>query len=231
MDRFMKILWKSFIYFISIILCFSSYANVKNHLPPRKPNTGFLTPKDILSTQNTSNIKLKNNGKNAVVYGIYIKQLSYVLPGQSCDSASIIYPDPMYPSSQNVAAGSIVMPVTIKANSAAPIGGNYLYNMIYGANFYVYMLIPSSPPGCALPGCTWGSDSNIYNWCIYLGALAPVSVTSGYTSNVPPSTQAISGAGYNYNVINNYVTLGPISCNDQTLTCSSSTIQSQLFSL
>jgi hypothetical protein len=160
------------------------------------------------------------------VFGLYVRQFSYVLPGDTCDHAVV-----MYPGSNNTTAGSFVMPTLINAGQSAALGSNYLYNMIYGAIYYLNIIVPSSPPGCALPGCTWGSDSTIYNWCIYLGALAPVSNTSNYTSTVPPSTDAASSPGlYNYNLISNYVSLGPISCNDQTMTCTVANQQSQPFS-
>lgn len=186
----------------------------------------FKTPRDLLGNNVTSGISLKNNGSAvATVYGLYIKQYGYVTPGASCDS-----PASIYPASDNVTAGAYVSPITISPGKSASIGSNYLYNMLYEANYYVGIIYPSSPPGCALPGCTWGSDSTIYNWCIYLGALAPVTTSTGYVSNVPPSTDAASSGGtYNYNLVNNYVTIGPISCNDQTLTCSVANPQTQSF--
>lgn len=185
----------------------------------------LMTPRDLIK-DSVSNIVLKNNGGAAkTVYGVYVRQYAYVTPGNSCDSATIIYN-----ASQNTTAGSVVTPTVIKAGQSAAIGGNYLYNMIYQAIYYENIIIPSSPPGCALPGCTWGSDSTQYHWCIYLGALTPVSNSASYTANVPPSTETASGVGYNYNLISSYVYLGPISCNDQTLMCTVSTQQTQSFS-
>lgn len=186
----------------------------------------FMTPRDILRNDAISGINLRNNGSSAAtVYGLYVRQFSFVAPGDTCDTATV-----MYPSSSNITAGSVVMPIVIPAGKSAAIGSNYLYNMIYEANYYVHIIVPSSPPGCALPGCTWGSDTTIYNWCIYLGALGPASTSPGYTANVPPSASAASGGGYNYNLISSYVDLGPISCNDQTLTCSVANPQTQSFS-
>lgn len=187
----------------------------------------FVTSRDLLHVGVDSGISLKNN-KNipATVYGVYVRQFAYVAPGGTCNQATI-----MYPSSNNITAGSFVMPIEIKAGKSAAVGTNYLYNMIYDAIYYLNIIIPSSPPGCALPGCTWGNDTAKYNWCIYLGALAPISNSAGYTSNVPPSTDTASSSGlYNYNLVTNYVWLGPISCNDQTLTCISSNQQTQSFS-
>jgi len=188
----------------------------------------FMTPRDLLSNDAAaSNINLQNNRNlAATVYGLYVRQFSYVLPGNTCDQATVIYA-----STQNTAAGSVVMPTTISAGRSAAVGSNYLYNMIYQAMYYVNILFPSSPPGCALPGCTWGSDSTIYNWCVYLGALAPNNISTSYTSNVPPSTDSVSSASvYNYDLVNSYVYLGPISCNDQTLTCTAANQQTQSFS-
>lgn len=188
---------------------------------------GFMTPRDLRSSNSTSNINLRNNKNTATtVYGLYVNQFAYVTPGDTCDHATTIYA-----TTQNTTAGSFVTPATINAGSSAAVGSNYLYNMIYEAIYYENIIIPSSPPGCALPGCTWGSDTTMYNWCIYLGALAPVSTTPGYTANVPPSATAASSPGlYNYNLINTYIYLGPIACNDQTLTCTTTNQQTQPFS-
>jgi hypothetical protein len=188
----------------------------------------FMTSQDLSASNANSNINLQNSGNTAAtVYGLYVRQFSYVTPGQSCSAAV-----PIYPSSTNVTVGSVLMPIAINPGRSVAIGQNYLYNMILQAEYYVYTTIPSSPPGCALPGCTWGSDTTTYNWCIYLGALAPVSTSPGYTSNVPPSTDAASSTGiYDYNVVSNFITIGPISCNDQTLTCSAASPQTQPFSL
>lgn len=188
--------------------------------------TNFKTPRDLLANNSPSGISLKNNRSTATsVYGLYVRQFAYVTPGNTCDTASIIYP-----AAQNTTAGSFVLPTVINAGKSAAIGSNYLYNMIYEAIYYENIIIPSSPPGCALPGCTWGTDTTIYNWCIYLGALAPVSTSTGYTANVPPSTDSASSIGlYDYNLVSNYVTLGPISCNDRTFTCVAVTQQTQSF--
>lgn len=182
----------------------------------------FMTPRDLLLDNATSNINLRNNKSTAVAtYGIYVRQFAYVAPGGSCNNPLGV----MYASTDNVTAGSLVMPITIDPGKSVAIGSNYLYNMIFEALYYV--ILGSTPPVCQLPGCTWGTDSAIYNWCIYLGALAPVSVPSFMTSNVPPSTFSASGVGFDYNLINNFVTLGPISCDDKALTCTTSTQQTQ----
>lgn len=188
---------------------------------------GFMTPRDLLNSEPISNINLQNNRSSDVtVYGIYVRQYAYVTPGQSCTSATVIYS-----TTNNKTAGAFVMPTVINAGQKAAVGSNYLYNMLYEAIYYENIIIPSSPPGCALPGCTWGSDSTKYNWCIYLGALAPVSTTSGYTANVPPSADAASSTGvYDYNLVTTFNYLGPISCDDRAMTCTTSSQQTQSFS-
>lgn len=203
---------------ISSFLITTAFAKIS---PPE-----FMTPRDLMSNGSASGINLHNNRNTAVtVYGLYVRQYAYVARGDSCNNATVIYS-----TTENTTAGSIVMPLTINAGKSAAIGSNYLYNMIYQAIYYENILIPSSPPGCALPGCTWGSDTTMYNWCIYLGALSPVSVSSGYTANIPPSTEAASRVGlYDYNLVSNFVNLGPISCNDQTQTCTTSSQQTQSF--
>lgn len=187
----------------------------------------FMTSRDLLGGEPASNINLQNNRSSpAIVYGLYVRQYAYVTPGQSCSNATLIYP-----ASNNTTAGAFVMPTQISSGKKAAVGSNYLYNMIYEAIYYENIIIPSSPPGCALPGCTWGSDITKYNWCIYLGALGPVSTSSGYTSSVPPSGDIASSVGtYDYNVIRDYVYLGPISCDDKTLTCTVANQQIQSFS-
>ncbi len=187
-------------------------------------SSAFMTPRDLLRNDSASGINLHNNrSSSASVYGLYVRQYSYVTSGSTCAN-----PQPIYPGSNNTTGGSVVMPTVINAGKSAAIGSNFLYNMIYGAIYY-QTIIGSAPP-CALPGCTWGTDSTIYNWCIYLGALAPVSTSPGYTANVPPSTDLASTGSYDYNLISSYVTLGPISCNDQTLTCTVANLQTQSFS-
>lgn len=189
--------------------------------------SGFMTPHDLTSNDAASNIFLHNNRASAVTaYGLYVRAFSSVLPGQSCDNATPIFPDPPH-IAPNINVGAFLSPVTIGAGKSVVIGANFLYNMILQANYYATVYAPHV---CSLPGCTWGDDSTIYNWCIYLGALAPVATTADYTSNIPPSGEAASSAGqYDYNLIQDYVTLGPISCNDQTMTCTVANQQTQPF--
>lgn len=209
-----------------VFLSFSLNTLSKNNEHTLKLATSFKTANDLSATRGTSNVSLKNRGTtSATLYGVYIVQLAYVAVGQACSSATVLYN-----AAGKISAGSMVFPVSIDAGKEAIIGPGFLYNMIYGAQYYG-QIMNFIPPGCMLPGCTWGADSTLYNWCIYLGAMAPVSVTNTYTSKVSPSSSATSGGGYRYDVISDYNYLGPISCNDQTLTCSVDSAQTQNFSL
>ena len=188
-------------------------------------------PQDASRNESPSNINLHNSRSvNTTIYGLYVRQLSHVAPGDTCDDAELIYPKDTIKT--NITAGAFVMPIEIQAGTNAIIGSHYLYNMIYQALYYVHVSLPSSPPGCALPGCTWPEDLTHYHWCIHLGVLAPVSISPGYTTaNVPPSTTDASDSNlYNYNLISDYTTIGPISCDDQALTCTVSSQQTQSFS-
>lgn len=216
------------IFFSASIFAVVSFAN--------SDLSSFMTPRDLMSNDSSSNITLHNNSNSTTtVYGLYVRQYSSVAPGESCNDAASIY-------SANITAGAMVMPVVIGPGKSVIIGSNYLYNMIYQASYYMRTLEPSCTPGCSLPGCTWGNDvpsdacpgnTYNYNWCIYLGALGPVTTPAGYTASVPPSvSDASSGEhGYNYNLIEagHYDYMGPISCNDQTLTCTVTNQQTQSF--
>lgn len=218
----------SFIIFFTVVFA-ASYpaagAQAPNKRSQPKYSTNFSTSKDLATSVNESLFKLKNTGaSSAVVYGLYVRQFSYVAEGESCTSPTV-----MYSAAGNISAGALVMPVTIAANTEADVGENYLYNMIYNAIYYLRIISPMDPPGCALPGCTWGEDTTIYNWCIYVGAIAPASVTEEYTAKVVPASSTLSEGDYDYDLISSYEYIGPISCNDQTLTCSVAASQIQSF--
>lgn len=68
--------------------------------------TKFSTSRD-LSAVAESNFKLKNtSASSSVVYGLYIRQLSSVTPGQSCASSTTVYS-----SSENVTGGLLLCPL------------------------------------------------------------------------------------------------------------------------
>jgi hypothetical protein len=226
-----KILWPGFLSVFFTAQCFTAHCfaaslETKGRKIPQKYSRHFMSTRDLGPLTTTSNIKLKNTGTSAkTVYGIYVRQLSQVATGQPCASATVIYP-----GSTNTSVGSLAMAVNIGANEEADIGPGVLYNMIYGASYYVQVMNPSSPPGCSLPGCTWGSDTTIYDWCIQIGVLAPVTIGSGFTTaNIVPATETVSTVNYDFNLVSSYQELGPVTCSDQTLTCSVTSTQTQSF--
>ncbi|OFZ31289.1 MAG: hypothetical protein A2622_01485 [Bdellovibrionales bacterium RIFCSPHIGHO2_01_FULL_40_29] len=227
----MKNVGLNFVFFFFAMQSFSA------GMPPLKSkssltkNVNFFSASDLNITQVKSNIKVKNgNFSSQNIYGLYVRQLAQVPVGQPCTSASIIYPNTGAGAASNTAVGTFVMRVIIDPSHEAEVGANFLYNMIYNTSQYIQTTYPSSPPGCSLPGCTWGSDTTLYNWCIHLGVIAPVSISSGFTtSNIVPSTKLASTTDYNYNLASSYEYLGPISCDDQQLTCSVASSQIQSF--
>ena len=142
------------------------------------------------------------------------------------------------------AGGAVMSPVTFKTDQALAIGQNYLYNMLYNGIYYIKNTVGSSP--CSLPGCSWpGDDPNVRGWCISINV---VSLNSNYThstytngSNLPASAPPYSYAGnstpfdYKYDLIDpntlgvGNACLGPIVCNDKTLTCRVGTAQNESF--
>jgi hypothetical protein len=183
-------------------------------------NRKLMTARDI-NANSLSNITLQNKlGTPVTVYALYVPQLSYT--STDCNFATVLY------TSTN-AGGAFLMPVTIKANQKIPIGQNFLYNMLYTAIYYNNQQALSPSP-CTLPGCTWGiTDTTVYNWCIYLGALSPAGGNTATTSSVPPYGQAVNGAGYNYDLVTQYSYIGPITCSDPNLTCSVTRAQNVAF--
>ena len=196
----------------------------------------LMTARD-LQGQDLSNITIMNRtGAPITVYGLFIASFDV-------NDCSVCYGSVM--SGDNT-GGSVVSPVTFKANQSLPIGQNYLYNMLYNGIYYIKNTVGSSP--CSLPGCSWpGDDINVKGWCISINA---VSLNSSYTysgyvngSNPPSNVPAYSVAGnsppnnynYKYDLIDpgtlgtGNACLGPITCNDQTLTCQVATAQNESF--
>jgi hypothetical protein len=191
----------------------------------------FVSSSDFLEGRTASNIFLQNTqASSKTVYGLYVRQLAMVSSTAStCSGATTLYS-----GGGNLAAGAVIMPVEVSAGKKAEVGPNFLYNMIYQGLYHAQNVIPSEYPACMLPGCTWGSDpSPGKKWCIYMGALSPSATNeSDYTSSLPPHTESTSSSGhYNYDLIGSggYSYLGPISCSDQTLSCSVADAQTQSF--
>jgi hypothetical protein len=178
----------------------------------------LMTARDVYASS-LSNVTLQNNsGTPVTVYALYVPQLSYT--NTDCNLATILY------TSTNT-SGAFLMPVTIMPNQKIPIGQNFLYNMLYTAIYYNNQI--SSPSPCTLPGCTWFTDTSVIKWCVFLGALSPAASNTATTSSAPPYGETVSGAGYNYDLVTQYSYIGPITCNDQNLTCSVSNTQNVAF--
>lgn len=201
----------------------------------KDPNAyALMTARDMRSLS-TSNITITNNTTAPIsVSGLFIA--SYDVNDCSACTGNILAGDNL--------GGAVVSPVTFKTAQSLPIGQNFLYNMIYNGIYYVKTNI-SSP--CSLPGCSWpGDDQNVRGWCITINA---VSLNSSYTysnytngSNPPASAPAYASPGnatmsfnYKYDLINpntlgaGSACLGPITCNDKTLTCQVTTPQNESF--
>jgi len=194
----------------------------------------LMTTRDIRGGS-VSNITLTNKTAQTVTAsGLFIASFD-VNDCSSCYGGIV--------SGDNL-GGAVVSPVTFNAHQTIPIGQNFLYNMIYNGIYYIVNTAGSSP--CSLPGCSWpGDDTNVKGWCISINL---TSINSSYTysnykngSNPPASTPAYSAAGvsspfnYKYDLIDpatlgiGNACLGPITCNDKTLTCSVSTAQNESF--
>lgn len=194
-------------------------ADTINHKEPPLATHKLMTARDLRASS-LSNITLQNKSGAAVtVYGLYVPQLAYTTT--DCSGSTALY-------TPGNAGGAFVMPVSMRANQKLPIGQNFLYNMLYTAIYYANQ--PSITSPCTLPGCAWlPTDATVYNWCIYLGALSPAGGNTATNSRVPPFAAAVTGAGYNYDLVTQYAYIGPITCNDQTLTCYVSSAQNVAF--
>ncbi|MBX7149060.1 hypothetical protein K1X76_08230 [bacterium] len=146
-------------------------------------------------------------------------------------------------SGDNV-GGTIVQPVSFSAGQSIDIGQNYLYNLIYNGIYFISSNVGTPP--CSLPGCSWPGDADIgEGWCLSIGIMSPDSdyTSSNYVSgdNSPASVVPFGAAvtsdpfDYNYDLIDpstqgvGNACLGPIVCDDETLTCTVNTPQSQSF--
>ena len=234
-----------FLFFLTIHLpCMAS----KTAIQPLKQtvdsaNNPFLLQQDLnsvalmtaqdLSQNNASNLNLTNNtGERQTVYGVYLYGVAFITPGLDCING--ISPGGSNNKIEPYMTGDVT-PVTFNAGQSVAIGQNYLYNMLYSW-IYFYTTTPGTP-GCLLPGCSWPGDTP-QNWCFQLGAVAPdASNTSQFqrTKVAPYSwlvTRTLSPA-YNYNLIADlspaYIWLGPFTCDDQTLTCTTPVPQFQPF--
>ena len=194
----------------------------------------LMTAQD-LAKNGSSNLNLTNHtGEALTVYGVYLYGVAFITPGLDCTNGIAGHSNATI---QPFMSG-LITPIQFTAGQSVPIGQNYLYNMIY-TWIYFYTSLPS-PLGCSLPGCTWTSDTP-HNWCVQLGAIspdAPYTYTDNNSNVMPlgwPPTliDPIVDIAYNYNLIPNnspaYIWLGPFTCDDQTLTCTTPAPQYQPF--
>lgn len=197
---------------------------------PLKASTGnfLLSARDML-TDGFANITIQNKtGASLQVSALYINKLAYVSTADSnCDTATDLY-------TAGQTSGAYVTPITLQKNQTVQVGQNYLYNMLFSAIYYnnqqftAPQIEPLYPSPCTLPGCTWSiTDSTPIHWCIYIGVLSPGHGNAVSTASVSPFGYATHAADYNYDVVEHYSVIGPVTCNDQTLSCSVSSTQSQ----
>ena len=204
----------------------------------KDPNAYALMTVHDLQANATSNISLLNRTTAPVtVNGLFIASFDATTTNDcSVCTGGVI-------SGDNI-GGTMLSPVNFAVNQAIAVGQNYLYNMIYNGIYYIRTTIGSSP--CALPGCSWPDDTPL-KWCISINAVAlNTSYTySHYTNGVnPPAAAPAYGAAglspsnqfnYNYDLIDpatlgaGSACLGPITCDDKTMTCQVSTAQNESF--
>lgn len=215
-------------YLLCILSGLASFANAQ----AQQFDPSLMTIRDMRDSA-LSNITITNRTAQPItVSGLFIA--SYDINDCSACFGSVIGGD-------NV-AGTVAAPVTFKVNQSVPIGQNYLYNMLYNG---LYFVRTNSSTPCNLPGCSWPSDTPNTKWCITINV---VSLDSNYTysnftngsnppANQPPYGDAGTSVGldYNYDLINpntlgaGAACLGPITCNDKTLTCTVNTAQDESF--
>jgi hypothetical protein len=222
----------SFLFLISTIFIFSACTYSGRDQPPF--GTGqLMTAQDVLNSA-YSNISIRNAaGAPIVASGIYIE--SFDLNDCSFCSGSVI--------GGNNVMGAVPGPVFFPAGESIKIGQNYLYNLIYNG---IYFISQNSSAPCLLPGCSWpGDNTGVTGWCLSIGVM---SRNSAYTfssyangshspSNVVPFSEAVTSNPFNYkyDLIDPNTLgvggpcIGPVVCNDETLTCTVSTPQSQSF--
>lgn len=198
------------------------------------PLTSLMTMIDA-EQNNTANLSIVNGtSQNITSYGLFITSFD-VNDCSSCFGAVV--------SGDNV-GGAMVQPIRFNAGQSLPVGKNFLYNLMYNGIYYIKNTVGSSP--CSLPGCSWpGDDPSVHGWCVSINV---ISAHSSYTSstyqngsNPPANVPAYSAAGnstpfnYKYDLINpntlgtGSACIGPITCNDETLTCQLSTPQREVF--
>jgi hypothetical protein len=211
------------------VLMVSAYAQKKD------PNAySLMTARDVRDSS-LSNVTITNHTAETITTsGLFI--VSFDVNDCSSCFGNIVAGDNL--------GGAVASSVTFKPNQALPIGQNYLYNMIYNGIYYIKNTVGSS--ACSLPGCSWpGDDPTVHGWCISINVASRSSsyTSSAYTngSNPPANIPAYSQAGnsnpfnYKFDLIDpntlgtGNACIGPITCDDQTLTCRVSSAQNESF--
>lgn len=191
----------------------------------------LMTAVDVQSAL-SSNITISNPTNQTIVSsGLFIA--SYDVNDCSVCNGNILAGD-------NV-GGVMASFVTFKPRQTVALGQNYLYNMLYNGMFYLRSNI-STP--CLLPGCSWPGDDPTVKWCITINAMSPDSsyTFSNYTngSSLPAKVPAYGNPGnsnplsYKFDLIDpatlgtGQACLGPITCDDKTLTCTVASTQNEV---
>ena len=190
-------------------------------------NTLALMSAQDLSRNGSSNLNLTNNTGEALnVFGVYLYGVASITPGLDCINGIAGGSN----STIDAYMSGLITPIKFAAGQSVPIGQNYLYNMLYA---WIYFRVRvGGNVTCSLPGCTWPTDTP-QNWCFQLGAISPDApyTFSDTTANIVPFSWAPAEAGHDYNLISDlsYVWLGPFTCDDKTLTCTTIEPQYQPF--
>lgn len=221
-------------YLLCMLVLSTNSLMVCAHAQNPDPNSYALMTAHDMKDSALSNVTITNHtGQPITVAGLYIA--SYDVNDCSSCTGNIIAGD-------NV-GGTIVTPVTFQTNQSVPIGQNYLYNMVYNGLYFVKTNIGAP---CSLPGCSWpGDDPNVHGWCLTMNA---ASLNSNYTSSeytngshppasMPPFSQAGNNSAFHYKYalidpntlgVGN-ACIGPVTCDDKTLTCKVSSAQGETF--
>lgn len=222
------------------LFCIMSAAVVVAQAKNNDPNTYALMTMQDMQNNAVSNVTITNGtGQNIPAATLFISNYDAISP---TDGDCSICTGGI--TGGGNLGGVVLSPVTFNPSQVLPIGQNYLYNMIYNGIYFIKTTAGSS--ACALPGCSWPGDTP-QRWCLDINIISRHSsyTYSTYTSgsNPPANTPAYGAAGdsppdqfnYKYSLINpalqgvGNACIGPITCNDKTLTCTVSTAQNETF--
>lgn len=211
-----------------IVFSMSMYAQNNNS------NTDALMTARDVQNNTLSNVSIVNQaGQTITIAGLFIAS------HDTGDDCSVCFGGVI---GGDNAGGLVASPVTIQSAQALPIGQNFLYNMLYNSIFYIKA---NGHSPCSLPGCSWPGDTADTHWCLGINA---ASINSNYTyshytngAHPPASILAYAASGnspasqfnYKYDLIDPNTLgvgsscIGPVVCDDKTLTCRVSKAQSE----